>query len=80
MDVGKYSEALLKGKNRDVLQQLADGPDGKRIAEMVDQTALEKAAQQGDTAALSAMLQKVLSTPEGQRLAAQVKRAVKPDG
>lgn len=80
MDIGKYSQAILSGKNSDVLQKLADGPDGQKIAKLVDVSALEQAAQKGDTAALSAMLRKVLTTPEGQRLAEQVKKAVKNNG
>lgn len=80
MDIGKYSEAILKSKNSGALQKLAEGADGKKIMQMVDTAALEQAAQKGDTAALSAMLRKVLTTPEGQRLAAQVKKAVQTDG
>lgn len=80
MDIGKYSQEILRGKNSDALQKLAQGPEGQKIAGMVDMGAMEQAARRGDTAALSTMLQQVLATPEGQRLAAQVKRAVKPDG
>ena len=80
MDIGKYSEALLKGKNSELLQKLAQGPEGRKIAQSVDMQAMEQAAQRGDTKALSAMLRTVLATPEGQRLAAQVKKAVQSDG
>lgn len=76
MDIGKYSQELLKGKNADALKKLAGGEDGKRVAAMVDLEKLEAAAQAGNTAALGTMLRQILSTPEGRRLAEQVKKAV----
>lgn len=76
MDIGKYSQELLQGKNAEALKKLADGEDGRRVASMVDVNQLEAAAKAGNTAALGSMLRQILSTPEGRRLAEQVKKAV----
>lgn len=76
MDIGKYSQELLNGKNAETLKKLADGEDGRRVASLVDMKQLEAAAQSGNTAALGTMLSQILSTPEGRRLAEQVKKAV----
>lgn len=80
MDFESCGRELLKGKNASALQELARSEDGRKVAAMVDGNSLEKAAREGDRNALSEALQKILSTPEGRRLAEQVKKAVKGDG
>ncbi len=80
MDWSTYGKELLKGRNTDELEMLAKGKDGKKLAGMLDREAAERALQTGDTAALQGMLEKLLATPEGQRLAQEVKKAVKGHG
>ena len=56
------------------LNALAQSPDGAKLSAMLDGEKLQKAAQSGDAASLRAMLGTVLSTEEGRRLAANIKK------
>ncbi len=80
MDWSDYGKELLKGKNVGALKALAKGSDGQKLAGMLDRAAAEQALQKGDAAALQGMLDRLLATPEGQRLAQEVKKAVKGHG
>lgn len=80
MDLDKYVRQVRQGKQGDVLQKLTESETGARLAAKVDGAKLEAAARNGDTKALSAMLQDILSTPEGKSFAQAVQRAVKNDG
>lgn len=80
MDIEQYGREYFQGKSGAQLQKLAQSADGQKVAQMLDMQRLQSAAQSGDRAALGDMLQRVLSTPEGRRLAEQVQKAVKKDG
>lgn len=67
-------ERALRGKKE--LGAMMESPEGKRLAEHIDNAALQEAVQRGDTAALQKMLAQVLSTPEGRALAARIQKAV----
>ena len=56
------------------LNALARSADGAKLSAMLDGEKLQKAAQTGDGEALRAMLGTVLSTEEGRRLAANIKK------
>ena len=56
------------------LEALARSKDGAKLAAVLDGEKLQKAAQSGDGEALRAMLGTVLSTEEGRRLAADIKK------
>ena len=56
------------------LNALAQSADGAKLSAMLDGEKLQKAAQTGDGEALRAMLGTVLSTEEGRRLAANIKK------
>ena len=56
------------------LNALARSEDGAKLSAMLDGEKLQKAAQTGDGEALRAMLGTVLSTEEGRRLAANIKK------
>ena len=56
------------------LNALAQSADGTKLSAMLDGEKLQKAAQTGDGEALRAMLGTVLSTEEGRRLAANIKK------
>ena len=56
------------------LNALAQSADGVKLSAMLDGEKLQKAAQTGDGEALRAMLGTVLSTEEGRRLAANIKK------
>ncbi len=60
--------------NADALKKLADSPDGRKIKNIVgDQKKVTDALAKGDTSALKDIVQSVLSTEEGARLAEQLK-------
>ena len=56
------------------LNALAQSADGAKLSAMLDGEKLQKATQTGDGEALRAMLGTVLSTEEGRRLAANIKK------
>lgn len=60
------------------LRRLADSAEGQKLGSLVDGEALEKAVRGGDTAAMQRMLAQVLQSPEGRKLADQIRR-LKPE-
>lgn len=80
MDLEEYAKRVLGGKEKAALESLAGSESGTKLASQVDTAAMEKAAQEGDMKALSAMLRQILSTPEGQNFAREVQKAVGRDG
>lgn len=76
MELGKYSEQLLSSKNAGALKQLSESENGRRVAGMLDEDGLRRAVESGDGEMLQAALHKILATPEGRALAAEVKKVV----
>lgn len=76
MELGKYSEQLLSSKNAGALKQLSESENGRRVAGMLDEDRLRRAVESGDGETLQAALHKILATPEGRALAAEVKKVV----
>lgn len=76
MDIEKYSESILGSKNAGALRRLSESENGRRVADMLDEEKLKRAMQSGDGEMLTAALKRILSTPEGRALAADVKKAV----
>ena len=68
-DLEKLSKALLSGKNGDALRALAGTEEVRRLSRQMDSAAAEKIIRGGDPAQMKALLQQLLSTPEGQSLA-----------
>ena len=66
-------ELTRSGKDAE-LNALARSADSTKLSAMLDGEKLQKAAQTGDGEALRAMLGTVLSTEEGRRLAANIKK------
>ncbi len=66
-------ELERSGKGKE-LNALARSVDEATLSAMLDGEKLQKAAQTGDGEALRAMLGTVLSTEEGRRLAANIKK------
>lgn len=66
-------ELARSGKGAE-LNALARSADGAKLSAMLDGEKLQRAAQTGDGEALRAMLGTVLSTEEGRRLAANIKK------
>ena len=66
-------ELQRRGKTGE-LRRLAESEDGARLAAMLDQRALERAAASGDGEALRGILGTVLRTEEGRRLAEGIRK------
>ncbi len=58
------------------IRALADSADGRRLGQMIDAGAVEKAVRGGDGAALQQILRGVLATAEGQRLAESLRKVM----
>lgn len=56
------------------IKRIAESADGMKVGSMLDAKAVESAARSGDGEALKRMLEQVLSTAEGRRLAEDVRR------
>ena len=66
-------ELERRGKAEDI-KKLAESADGIKLAGMIDSRQMEMAARSGDADALKALLQSVLQTQEGKRLAENVRK------
>lgn len=72
----EMEKRLEKEGKMNRLKAIAESNDGKALADALDAQKVEQAARSGDTAALKAILNQVLSTDEGKRLAEKVKDAM----
>lgn len=75
-DLDGIVKELQRGGRGGRLEKLGDTADGKKLESMVDAQALERAMKSGDAAALKGMLSSLLATPEGRRLAGEVKKVM----
>ena len=80
MDLEKYADQVRRGGGADALEKLARSGQGERLLQKVDGEKLAAAAKAGDMQTLGAMINSILSTPEGQSFAREVKKAVQGDG
>lgn len=76
LDIENMGKHLLGEEKTRRIKEIADSPEGKKIAEMFDAGQVRKAAEGGDTPALQKILAQLLSTEEGKKLAEQVSKAV----
>ena len=67
------AQELRRQGKAEGIRALADSADGQKLGRMIDAAAVEKAVKGGDSAALRQILQGVLSTDEGRRLAANLR-------
>lgn len=75
-DIEKLGSELKKSGRSEALIKLAESPDGKAVGRLVDPETVQKAAKDGDMAALQDILRGVLSTDEGKRLAEDLRKAM----
>ena len=80
MDLEGYAKKVRQGDSGAVLDALARSGEAEKVLAGLDKRKPEQAAQAGGMQALSQLLRDVLATPEGRRLASQVKKAVNGDG
>ena len=66
-------ELERRGKT-EAVKKLAESPEGQKLAGMIDALEIEQAARSGDGDALRRMLSTVPATPEGQKLAENVRK------
>lgn len=59
-----------------MLETAAASREGQRIMRSLDPAAVEKAAREGDAAALKNILSRVLSTPDGKALAEKLRQSM----
>ncbi|MGN1001880.1 MAG: hypothetical protein ACI4PC_03840 [Oscillospiraceae bacterium] len=62
-----------------MMETAAMSQEGRRIMQSVDAAAVEKAAREGDTAALKSILSQVLSSPDGKALAQKLQETMKQE-
>lgn len=77
MDIERIGKELAKSGKLDRIKDMAGSEDAKRLSAKLDAREVEKAARSGDTEALKALLNKVLGTDEGKRLAQKINEAMK---
>ena len=80
MDFEEYARRVRSGPNGKALDELARSGEGEKLLAGVDGEKLAAAAKAGDMQTLGAMINAILSTPEGQSFAREVKKAVQGDG
>ena len=80
MDLEKFAGQVRQGSGGGALEKLARSGQGEKLLGKVDGEKLAAAAKAGDMQTLGQMLNAILSTPEGQSFAREVKKAVGQDG
>ena len=75
-DISRLGEELRASGKGEKLKSIAESDGGRAISRMVDASKVELAAKSGDTAALKSILEQVLNTDEGRKLAEKLKKAM----
>ncbi len=75
-DLSSFEKSINGSPAADKLRRAADTPAGQQVLAGLDSAAVERAAKSGDMDALKKILSGVLATPEGQALAAQVRKSL----
>jgi len=73
-DLEAISRELERSGRTEAFRELARSDEARRLGAMVDRPAVEEAVRGGDTEALKKLLGGVLATPEGQRVAQQLRQ------
>ena len=71
-----FNEMKRAAESSGALREVSKSAEAQKLLKELDGESIESALKRGDTAALSAAFQKLISTPEGKTLAAQVRKAV----
>lgn len=70
------SEMKRMAESSGALREVSESAEARKLLREIDGESIESALKRGDTAALGAAFQKLLSTPEGKTLADRVQKAV----
>ena len=80
MDIESMAKMLMTGENGAALKKLAESDEGARLSARFDSKAAEDAVRRGDEAQMKAILQSILKTQEGKKLASRVQEAMNGRG
>ena len=76
-ELEEFAKKLQNSPKSGGINAAANSAEARRVASSLDAAAVEKAAKNGDAAALKGILSQVLSTPDGQALAKKIQEAMK---
>ena len=76
IDPNTLSKEMKNEKTMQTVKRLAESEDVAALAKTIDQNALRSAAEKQNPEVMRAVLQQLLSTEEGRRLAQKVKAAM----
>lgn len=76
IDPNTLSKEMKNKKTMQTVKRLAESEDVAALAKTIDQNALRSAAEKHNPEVMRAVLQQLLSTEEGRRLAQKVKAAM----
>lgn len=76
IDPNTLSKEMKNKKTMQTVKRLAESEDVSALAKTIDQNALRSAAEEQNPEVMRAVLQQLLSTEEGRRLAQKVKAAM----
>lgn len=80
----KKEEAFLSGGNGEAIRRLASSKDAQQLVSMLrSKGGVQQAAQaaaKGDTSQLMAMMNQLMSTPEGAQLVERINQKAKESG
>lgn len=76
IDPNTLSKEMKNKKTMQAVKRLAESEDVAALAKTIDQNALRSAAEKQNPEVMRAVLQQLLSTEEGRRLAQKVKAAM----
>ncbi len=76
IDPNTLSKEMKNKKTMQTVKRLAESEDVAALAKTIDQNALRSAAEEQNPEVMRAVLQQLLSTEEGRRLAQKVKAAM----
>ena len=68
-NLDSLGSAVLSGRNADALRALSESEEARRLGKEIPREAAEEAIRSGDGEKMKALLEKILSTREGQTLA-----------
>lgn len=80
MDLEAMAKKLMEGESGEALRKLAASDAGAELSARFGGRDAEEAVRQRDEARMRAILQSVISTPEGRELAARVREAMNGHG
>ena len=76
-ELTEFARKLEKSPQAGGIKAAAESAEAKRVMSSLNGAAVERAAKNGDAAALKGILSQVLSTPDGQALAKKIQDAMK---